>query len=245
MKYYAKEGQHFNGYPIGIMTFEELFLAQIPGVVGNATTYGFPVLYKTIENYSYHYLFEKKHEYLSAIIETAKWLENEGVRAISADCGFFALYQREVAEAVDIPVFLSSMLQVPLLSYSIKSNEKIGILTADASTMDDAFLRGAGIMDNSKIAVHGLQDKPNFACAVLEQVSGILDTDVICKEVVEGAKELVEEDPAVKIILLECTELPPYAYAIQEALHLPVYDFYTMINYAFTGLVRRPFDGFM
>jgi len=42
---------------------------------------------------------------LAPFIEGAQRLESEGVRAITGSCGFLAIYQKELAAAVDIPVF--------------------------------------------------------------------------------------------------------------------------------------------
>lgn len=46
-------------------------------------------------------------------------------------------------------------------------------------------------------------------------------------------------------VLLECSDLPPYAHAVQRALELPVFDFITMINHVHTSLVQTPYKGFM
>ena len=54
---------------------------------------------------------------------------------------------------------------------------------------------------------------------------------------------LVQENDGVRVILFECTDLPPYAAAVQEAVGLPVFDFSTLVNYVFSALVRRRFDG--
>ncbi len=65
------------------------------------------------------------------------------------------------------------------------------------------------------------------------------------KEVVEAALELIERDPSVKAILLECSMLPPYSKAVQEATGLPVFDFITMIDHVYSSVVQRRYDGYM
>ena len=59
------------------------------------------------------------------------------------------------------------------------------------------------------------------------------------------AQSLIEEHPSVRALLFECTDLPPYAAAVQEATGLPVFDFTTLMNYVFSAVVRRRFEGFM
>ena len=64
-------------------------------------------------------------------------------------------------------------------------------------------------------------------------------------ELVGLAEEAIKQDPAIGSFLLECTELPPYAWAIQKAVKMPVFDFTTLVNWVYYGVVRRPFAGFV
>ena len=38
---------------------------------------------------------------------------------------------------------------------------------------------------------------------------------------------------------------PPYAHAIQNTVGLPVFDFYTLVNWVQNSVVRKPFAGFL
>jgi len=61
--------------------------------------------------------------------------------------------------------------------------------------------------------------------------------------VVECAQEMVREHPDIGAVLLECSDLPPFAAAVQDAVGLPVFDFITMINWIYRALVQRPYTG--
>jgi aspartate/glutamate racemase len=87
-----------------------------------------------------------------------------------------------------------------------------------------------------------MEDQPNFYDAIHAE-KGYLDFEKVEQEVVRVTQRLVEENDGVKAILFECTDLPPYAAAAQEAVGLPVFDFSTLVNYVFSALVRRRFDG--
>ena len=89
-----------------------------------------------------------------------------------------------------------------------------------------------------------MEGQSEFREAVLEE-KGTLDSDKIEQEVVHVARELVTGNPHIGAILLECSDLPPYARAVQQAVNLPVYDFFTMIHYVHTAHVRLPFVGLM
>ena len=46
-------------------------------------------------------------------------------------------------------------------------------------------------------------------------------------------------------ILLECSDMPPYAAAVQEATQLPVFDFITLIRWLRSGVAQRPYSGWI
>ena len=69
---------------------------------------------------------------LEDMIQLAKELEKEGVRAITTSCGFNAIFQEALANAVDIPVFTSSLLQVPFAQALVGRDRAVGVITASA-----------------------------------------------------------------------------------------------------------------
>ena len=103
-------------------------------------------------------------------------------------------------------------------------------------------LRGVSL--EIPIAIAGMESQPEFKSAILEE-KGTLDTLKIEDEVTGVARQLQQDHPDIGSILLECSDLPPYATAVQGAVNLPVFDFITMINYVHSSLVRMPFKGFM
>jgi len=181
---------------------------------------------------------------LDKVMEAAEALKKEGVRAITSDCGFMALYQKEMRERLDIPVFLSSLLQIPFIGEIISYGKKIGIITANGKSLTEDVIRMCGIDQVDNLVISGLEDEPNFSSAFLHE-EGFVDTDEVEREVVGKALQLQKENPDIGAILLECSVLPPYAEAVQEASGLPVFDFVTMINYVFSAVVRESGRGFM
>ncbi len=244
MKYTKKnKRQQSFGQAIGILLIE-CDAPFVPGDVGNATTFDYPVRYKPIYGWTFEQLYTQDQSMKDKVIEMAKELEAEGVRAITGDCGYMAQYQEDLANAVDIPVFMSSLMQVPFISRMLKKGEKVGVLCANSEGLADSLLRSVGIDESCPIAVSGLEKKPHFHSTVVVE-DGNIDTELMEKEVVEAALELIERDPSVKAILLECSMLPPYSKAVQEATGLPVFDFITMIDHVYSSVVQRRYDGYM
>ncbi|MFN2357091.1 MAG: aspartate/glutamate racemase family protein [Desulfotignum sp.] len=237
-----RKTQAWYGESIGILILDAAYPC-IPGNIGNAGTFGFPVRYQKVADASIDRLLNQQDPSLAEpFIQAARKLQDQGVRAVTGACGFMALFQQQVAESVDIPVFLSSLLQIPFIHQITK--KKIGIITANASCLRPGHFTSAGVSLDLPLVIAGMEDQPEFRDAVLME-KGSLDSDKIRNEVVEVAKELVQNHPDIGSILLECSDLPPYAHAVQSAVKLPVFDFFTMINYVHTTLVRSPFSGFM
>ncbi len=232
----------YYGTSIGILLLNTR-VPFIPGDVGNSSTYHFPVVYRVVDELLTNRLVVEADPALAkAIIREARALEKEGVSAITADCGFMALFQKEVALSVNIPVFLSSWMQVPFISRMLPPHKKVGAIVADSRYLRQEILINAGIDDTIPLVIGGMECKQGFCSAVMKE-EGVLDSDLVEAEVVEAALELVQNNPDVGAILLECSCLPPYAAAVQKALELPVFDYITMINFVYSSLAKTPYTG--
>jgi hypothetical protein len=241
---YPAGERYVAGEAIGILIIDCL-LPLPPGDVANATTYPFPVRYRIVKAASSNRLiYERDPSLLPLFIEAGWELVREGVKALTGDCGYLALFQEELANEFPVPVFMSSLLQIPFIHRTLCREEKVGIIAADSRYLTEQHLQSAGIDKSMPVKIVGMEDKPNFYSAIVGQ-KGVLDFEIAEAEVVSKAKELVASDDKVKAILLECSDLPPYAAAIQEAVNLPVFDFNTMINYVFSALVRYRYEGFV
>ena len=239
----TRKTQSWYGESIGILILDASYPC-VPGNVGNATTFPFPVRYQEVQGASIDRLLNQADPSLAApFIEAAIRLRDRGVKAITGACGFMALFQKEVAAAVDIPVFLSSLLQVPFM-HRITAGKPVGIITANSSCLTPRHFDNVGIDSTIPMVIAGMENQTEFREAVLEE-KGTLDSSLIETEVMGVAEELVRRNPEIGSILLECSDLPPYAHAIQSVTGRPVFDFVTMIEYVHQTLVRSPFTGFM
>jgi len=233
--------QSIAGHAIGIVTLETWY-PLLPGNVANATTFDFPVRYKILRQATVERIMSADPALLDMIIQAGHEFEQEGVRAMVGACGYFANYQRQVAAALSIPVFLSSLLQVPVISRALKPEQRVGILVANAKAVGQEMLEACGITSDIPIVYLGMEDQPEFR-NILEY-GGQFHYDKLEAEVVESARRLIAENPNVGAILLECSDLPPFARSVQRAVRLPVFDFISMINWIYHGVVQRVYSGF-
>jgi Asp/Glu/hydantoin racemase len=174
-------------------------------------------------------------ELLPAFIEGAQTLEREGVRAITTNCGFLAKFQRQLAAAVTVPVFTSSLMLVPLVHRMLPPGKVVGILTVDAASLSPADLAGAGITSEMPIAIAGLEGEHEFTRVLLgNQLS--LDVEMARREHIRVAQRLCAEHPEVGALVLECTNMPPYRADIQAATGLAVFDIVHLVQLVHTAL---------
>lgn len=239
----SKQGQRFAGAPIGVLLLDWT-APFIPGSIANASTFSAPVRYETIEGLDAdEILYSGNSGFADQVIQAARKLEAEGARMITANCGFMARYQQPVQDAVGIPVLLSSLLLVPFLQRMLPTKQKLGMVTASSQSITDEFLTTSNLnWEEDRLVMTTLDSGPAFSDAFIDCI-GTVDIPAVEKEVVNAALDLVAMDPAVGCILLECSELPPYSAAVQQATGLPVFDFTSMIEFFATGLRRNPFNG--
>lgn len=224
---------------IGILVMDAR-IRRIPGDVGNPATFPFPVVYRTVAGATLERLIRERDPSLLTAFVQAGWdLVGQGVKALTTTCGFMVLFQQELAAEFPVPVFTSSLLQLPFIERSLRPRDRIGILTADAANLTREHLRRAG-GDEHRLTVYGLETQPGFHEAIFSG-SGRLEESNVAAEVVQQTRRMVASDPAIRAILLECANLPPYAAAVQEAVGLPVYDFTTMLYHVQSALLRTPF----
>jgi hypothetical protein len=238
-------GYNTYGFTIGILMLESRF-PRIPGDTGNASSFRYPVRLRPVKGTNYQRLIlDQDPALLQPFIDAALDLQAEGVRAITTNCGFLALFQRQLAGALSVPIFTSSLMLVPMLASMLGPGKKVGIITADASALGEAHFRGVGwSADDYPIAVIGMQDETLFN-AVVSDKRLAFDVDRMQAEMVSVAERLVADHPDVGIILFECTNMPPYAHAVQQAVGLPVYHIFSLIDLVHQSFHWQPFEGTM
>lgn len=235
-------GQHTAGFAVGIVVIEAWY-PFLPGNVANATTFDFPVIYKVLKGASIDRILSGDPELLPLVIQAGHELIGQGARCVVGACGSFANYQREAAAALPAPTLLSTMLQVPLILASLRPDQRLGVIAASPAALTPRVFEQCGITDPARLAITGAKDLPQFQGVM--GCTGRFDSAALEAELVELARDLAARNPDLGAIILQCSDLPPYAWAIQQAVGLPVFDMTTLINWARLAVVRTPFRGYI
>ena len=223
------------GFTVGILMLDTRF-PRIPGDMGNAATFPFPVRYQRVAGASPDLVVRRGAAgLLPAFVDGARQLEREGVGAITTNCGFLVTYQRELAAAVAVPVFTSSLLLVPLVHRMLPAGKRVGIMTVNSASLGPEHLAGAGIAPDTPLAVAGLEGEKEFTRVLLGDEME-LDVELAREEHGRVARRLVTDHPDVGAIVLECTNMPPYTADIQRETGRPVFDITTLVRMAHDGL---------
>ena len=230
------------GQKIGILMLSTHF-PRVPGDVGNATSFPFPVVYRTVKEATAETVVNQQDPALiEPFCQAARELEAEGGKCIVTSCGFMAIFHRELAAAVNIPVISSSLLQARLVSSMLAPSKKVGIITAKAMSLGEKHFEGVGISDVNKV-VYGIENT-EFGKTFFDDTN-FIDLDLAEEEMIKVAKRMVEENPDVGAIVLECTNMPPFTMAVQKATGLPVFDIIGLIKYVHDALAPTGYNGYM
>jgi hypothetical protein len=203
-----------NGF-LGLLVLDTRFPRQ-PGDAGRADSWRMPVRARTVQGASpQRVVRDADPALLQPFIHAAQSLVAEGARAITTSCGFLLRWQRELQAAVPVPVWSSSLLLLPSL-------QRPGVLTVDAAALSSlpamAGVAAAGLAPGchlQRVLIHNLPD---------------LDPARAAQDALAAAQQLVAQHPGISDVVLECTNLPPYADLIARATGRPVHHLLTLVH---------------
>lgn len=219
----VRGGKNIGGRPVGVVCLDTPF-PKLSGHIKHPRGLPFPVLYHTMRGAGVAELLESPGEELKdRCVAAARDLEREGAAAITGSCGFMALYQRDMAAAVKVPVFASALILVPLVRTMLALRGVIGILTANAACLTSAHFEAAGA-DIRDVTVAGLEGGTEFREVILESKRTDMDAERIRAEIITVAADLARTTPNLGAVILECTDLSHFAPDIQKAAGVPVLD---------------------
>ena len=235
----ATGGKAIYGAPLGILMLEARF-PRIPGDMGNATTWPFPVLYRVVKGASpERVVLQGAAGLLPDFLEAAAELVSFGAEAVTTNCGFLSLFQRELAAHVQVPVATSALLQVPWVQAMLPPGQRVGIITVSAKSLTPGHLAAAGVPLETPFI--GTENGEEFFRVLIRAEKQDMDVALAAQDILQAGRTLLQQHPEIGAIVLECTNMPPYAHALREALGLPVYDIYSLVTWLHAGLRPREF----
>ncbi len=199
---------------LGVLMLDTCFPRPV-GDIGNPDTFarlGIPVCYQVVRGASpQRVVREADGQLIQPFVEAAQMLVEAGARLISTSCGFLARYQRELQAAVSVPVISSSLLW---LSAPELAGQCCGVLTIDAPALEASQFAGVGA--DPATLVGGVAAGCEFQRRVIGN-QPCMDFRQAEQDVVSAALALTQKHPEITTLVLECTNMPPYAEAVRAA----------------------------
>jgi hypothetical protein len=207
---------------IGVLMLDTRF-ARLPGDIGHPAAFGGRARRMVVPGASPREIVASAQDLrrtgaAARFVDAARQLQADGARAITTSCGFLVLLQDELSAAVGVPVVSSSLLQLPAL---LERERQVGVLTIDAQVLGREHLSAAGVPASrlQDVVVQGVDPAGEFATAILRN-DPCMDADAACADVVAAAQALRARAPSLRVAVLECTNMPPHAAAVEAATGL-------------------------
>ncbi len=235
-------GKTVFGASVGILMLNTRF-PRIPGDIGNAATWPFPVQYKVVAAATPDNVVRgDAAPLLQSFIDAGHELVDLGCDGIATNCGFLVPFQSEMSRALGVPVASSSLLQASLIQHTLPAEQSLGILTISSETLTNKHLDAAGIPHDTPIGGTGAAS--HFTTLVLGD-SAEIDFEQARQDNITAAVKLLSDHPNIGAFLLECTNMVPYAADIRRATGRPVFSIYTYLLWFQSGLLPRRFPQYL
>lgn len=234
------KGRATAGISIGIICIEGVS-ALWPGNVQNATSFDFPVTYHVLKGVKFEQIACGDESVTDEVVAAAQALEEQGVRAIVGACGSLGHYQRAVAAAVTVPVYMSILVQVPFILQSLGPKQRLLVVFASTAAYTEKVRAQCGITTSERIVPVGLMQLPEFMAMLQPDVE--LDAGRMAETF--GDEIARQVDDSIGAILLQCSDLPPFAAYFQSRFRLPVFDMTGLMAWLHNAVARRNFTGFL
>ena len=212
---------------------------RIVGDIGHADTWPFAVHYKIVRGASVKKVVLQQSEgLLQPFIEAARTLVDMGALGITTSCGFLSLFQQELAAAVNVPVATSSLMQLPMVQHLLPPGKRVGVLTVSEASLTANHLTAVGAAVDTPIV--GTDAGVEFSRVFINNETS-MDLSLIHQDMLAAGRALKAKCPELGAVVLECTNMAPYADLLQRDLRVPVYSIYNLIHWFQSGLTPPVF----
>jgi hypothetical protein len=231
-------GKTLYGARVGILMLDTKW-PRPPGDTGNALTWPFPVLYKVVSGATARVVIHEQGKGLGpAFLDAAAALVKEGADGITTTGGFLAIFQKQLAAHVNVPVASSSLMQIPLVQSLLPPGKRVGVLSVQGDRVTPEHWDAVGAPHDTPIM--GTEGGTEFTRVMLNDEIE-LDYASAERDILAAGETLVRIHPEVGAIVCENHNMAPYAKALNARLRIPIFTVYTFVTWFQAGLAPRDF----
>jgi hypothetical protein len=207
----------------------------IMGSMGNPATFRFPVIYETVPGATGDRVVGGDKTLLEQYVLTAKRLVNRGAVLLTTNCGFTILFQKDLAEAVPIPIITSSLTLIPFVSNLISRDGQIGVITFDKKSLLENYFLSTGIdIYQFRLVVEGLSEKGSWK--KLNDLKPMIDPEMMREDLLDVCRGINQRHPKLEAVILECTALPQFRRDVGSIFKVPVFDIIDTVHFVMNSL---------
>ena len=129
-------------------------------------------------------------------------------------------------------------MQIPFIERVLQPGKRVGVLTVSAANLTEEHFVAAGA--DPATPVVGTDGGSEFTRVMINDEER-LDVAAAERDIFAAGDALVANHRDIGAVLLECTNMVPYARALSQRLRLPVFSIYTFVTWFQSGLVPRDF----
>lgn len=200
-----------------------------PGDIGNPHTFGSRVVYEVVEDATVARVLDEEtwdSALSAAFVEARDRLVAGGAGIVTTSCGALVVHQQWLASCCPVPLTTSALLQLPR---RIAEFGSVGVMAMDSRSIGPRHLAAADAP--ADIPLIGLEHGAELYPVLRANAPDVpLDPARAEADVVDAGHRLLAENPGLRALVLECTNLPPYRAALSQALGLPVFDILTWLE---------------
>ena len=216
----------------GVLMLDTQF-PRWPGDIGCRDGWPFELIYQKVNGMFPNEIVRsaealQQHDVLPLFLQAAQDLISQGAGGITTSCGFLVLLQNELQSRLSVPVRTSSLLLLPHL---LAENATVGVLTIDELALDEVHFLAAGVLprDLSRLRVQGVSRAEEFASAIMENRLH-MNFEAAQQSVISAAVLLQQKSPELRHVVLECTNMPPYAKAIEATTGWQLHSLHQLLK---------------
>lgn len=222
---------------LGVIMLDTEFPRPI-GDVGHEQSWSIPVRFKRVPQASPDRVIRQGSAgLLDAFIEAGNELIASGCTALITSCGFLARHQRTLSGAFKVPFAASSLVQISMVKAMLPPSLNLGVITYDENSLTAENFTSCSADPTTPVI--GVPDGGVFRGMI--EGGQPYDYAALEAEILACARRLLKENPQTGAIVLECTNMPPFAQSIAMETGLPVFDILSVGHWLFQSTQPRNF----
>lgn len=218
---------------VGVILLDTAF-RRPPGDIGNAETFGGRALFETVPAATIGRVLQEDASLAEGFVVARDRLVARGAGLVTTSCGLLVFHQQRLQQGCAVPFTASALFQIGLRQVQ---HGPVGVIALQPGSVTPRHLAAAGADPATPVAALG-PDAHLLSVLRANRADLAIDSGLATADLLAAGRRLLAAAPDLRAIVLECTNLPPYAGALSAAVGLPVFGFLDWLDAVARGIAR-------